>query len=302
MQPPVAGVGSRSLMPFPVPGKGGARHISMPAPARYTQPMTAHASRPSTEPPVVLVTAGASGIGRTIAESFLAEGCRVHICDIDPEAVDEFSTANPGAVARVADVADAAMVEQLFAHLAGEDGRLDVLVNNAGIAGPVARAEDITPEDWDRTLAVNLGGHFLCARQAIPLMKRQGGGSIIMIASSAAFFGCPLRSPYAASKWGLLGLTKTLAMELGPAGIRVNAICPGSVEGRRIDAVIDSDARSQGRTRDEIRASYLRQNSLRTFVSPQDVANMVMFLASESGARISGQAIGLDGNTETFAI
>ena len=251
---------------------------------------------------VVLVTAGANGIGRVMAESFLANGCSVHVCDIDAVAIDDFLNANPGSTATLADVADPAMVESVFEDLQSHYGRLDVLVNNAGISGPVAAVEDISPEDWDRTIAVDLSGHFYCIRKAVPMLKQAGGGSLITIASSAAFMGCPLRAPYSASKWGLIGLTRTLAMELGPFGIRVNAICPGSVKGRRIKAVIEEDARSQGKTIDEIKQRYLKQNSMHTFVEPQDVANMALFLASDLGAKVSGQALGLDGNTESFSL
>ena len=251
---------------------------------------------------VVLVTAGANGIGRTIAESFIANRCKVHVCDIDPAAIDDFLHANPGSSATLADVADPAMVETVFTDLESRYGHLDVLVNNAGIAGPVAAVEDIDPADWDRTVAVDLSSHFYCIRKAVPMLKQRGGGSIITIASSAAFMGCPLRAPYSASKWGLVGLTRTLAMELGPFGIRVNAICPGSVEGKRIKAVIADEAREQDKTVIEVTQRYLKQNSLRTFVAGLDVANMALFLASDLGAKVSGQALGLDGNTESFAL
>jgi NAD(P)-dependent dehydrogenase (short-subunit alcohol dehydrogenase family) len=250
---------------------------------------------------VILVTAGASGIGRTIAETFLSHAGRVHVCDIDSSAIDDFLDANPGASASVADVSDPAMVDALFADVEERHGALDVLINNAGIAGPTQLLEDIEPADWNRTLAVNLNGHFYCARRAIPLLKRSAGGSIIGISSSAGLFGCPSRAPYAASKWALIGLTKTLAMELGPFGIRVNAICPGSVEGKRIEQVIEREAREQGRTPDEIRNAYLRQTSMRRFIDAQDVANMALFLASDSGKSISGQAIGVDGHTESLS-
>ena len=250
----------------------------------------------------VLITAAASGIGRRIAESFLRQDCSVHICDVDQVAIDQFLTANPSATATLADVADPVMIDRVFEDLESNYDGLDILVNNAGVAGPVAAAEDIDPEDWERTIAVNLSSHFLFARKAIPLLKQSGGGSIISIASSAAFHGCPLRTPYAASKWSLIGLTKTLAMELGPFGIRVNAVCPGSVDGERIQAVMEKDAQSQGKTIEEIRDGYLRQSSMRTFVAADDVANMILFLVSGSGAKISGQALGLDGHTESFAI
>jgi NAD(P)-dependent dehydrogenase (short-subunit alcohol dehydrogenase family) len=176
-----------------------------------------------------------------------------------------------------------------------------VLINNAGIAGPTARTENIDPEDWDRTIAVSLSGQFYCSREAIPLLRESDNGSIINIASNASFFGFPLRLPYTASKWALLGITKTLAMELGPAGIRVNAICPGSVNGPRIDRVIEKDAQEQGRTVDDIRTVYARQSSMRKFAEADDVAELAYFLASGAGAMISGQAIGVDGHTESLS-
>ncbi len=249
---------------------------------------------------VVMISAGAAGIGSVIAENFLAHGCHVHICDIDADAISEFLKRNPGASATRADISNVAQVEDVFDDLAGRYGRLDVLVNNAGIAGPTAHVEDIEPADWDRTVAVDLNGHFYCTRMAIPLLK-VSRGSIINIASNAAFSGCPGRAAYTASKWAIVGLTKTLAMELGPDGIRVNAICPGSVDGERVNAVIERDAKKRGQTVETIRDVYLRQSSLRTFVSPQDVANLALFLASDLGPKISGQAIGLDGHTETLA-
>ena len=215
---------------------------------------------------VVLVTAGASGIGRTIAETFLSHACRVHVCDIDSSAIDDFLGANPGAGASLADVSNVAMVDSLFNELEERYGHLDVLVNNAGIAGPTLPLEEIEPAEWNRTVEVNLNGHFYCARRAIPLLKKSAAGSIIEISSTAGLFGCPSRAPYSASKWALIGLTKTLAMELGPFGIRVNAICPGSVEGRRIEQVIECEASEQGRTFDEIRNAYLRQTSLQRFI------------------------------------
>jgi NAD(P)-dependent dehydrogenase (short-subunit alcohol dehydrogenase family) len=263
---------------------------SMPQPA---SPVTNEQKR-------VLVTAGAGGIGRVIAEALLAENYRVHVCDIDSAAIDSFLHANPEAGATLADVADPAQVDRVFAELADAHDHLDILVNNAGIAGPTAHVEDIEPVDWDKTISVNLNGHFYCTRQAVPMLKAANGGSIITIASNAAFFGCSLRAPYVASKWALVGLTKTLAMELGPFGIRVNAICPSSVEGDRIDAVIERDAVRRGKSTEDVREMYMRQSSMRSFVSAEDVANLALFLASDKSAKISGQALGLDGHTESL--
>jgi NAD(P)-dependent dehydrogenase (short-subunit alcohol dehydrogenase family) len=255
----------------------------------------------TTSAPVALITAGAAGIGRAIAEAFVSQGRRVHVCDIDQSAIDAFLQANPEASATLADIADVAQVDQVFAELADRHGRLDILVNNAGIAGPTAHIEDIETTDWDQTIAVNLNGQFYCTRRAVPMLKASGGGSIINMSSSVAFSGCPMRAPYTAAKWAVIGFTKTLAMELGPDGIRVNAICPGSVEGPRIDAVIERDAQRRGKSAAEIRELYLRQSSLRSFISAEDVANLAVFLASDAGAKISGQALGLDGHTESLA-
>ena len=247
---------------------------------------------------VVLVTAGAAGIGRCIAESFLAQQCRVHVCDINTEAISSFRDANPTASATEADVGEASQVEMVFSELQERYGRLDVLVNNAGIAGPTARVEDIAIEE--QTINVDLNGPFYCTRQAVPLLKRNGG-SIINMASNAALFGCPQRSPYTAAKWALHGLTKTWAMELGASGIRVNALCPGSVDGPRIDAVIERDAAKRGVSTTAVRDIYAQQSSMGIFVQAQDIANMALFLASDLGATISGQAIAIDGHTESLS-
>jgi NAD(P)-dependent dehydrogenase (short-subunit alcohol dehydrogenase family) len=249
---------------------------------------------------IVLVTAGASGIGRTISELFLSRGCQVHVCDIEQSHIDDFIEANPAASGTRADVAIAGDVEHVFSDLGNRHGRLDVLVNNAGVAGPTANIEDISPEEWNRTIAVNLGGQFLCSRLAVPFLKKSGG-AIINIASNVAFTGCPYRAPYAASKWAVVGLTKTLAMELGKFAIRVNALCPCSVEGERIEAVLERDADRLGKSVDEVRSIYQRQSSLRQFVSPEDIAESTFFFASDAARNISGQVIGVDGHTESLA-
>jgi NAD(P)-dependent dehydrogenase (short-subunit alcohol dehydrogenase family) len=251
--------------------------------------------------PVALITGGAAGIGRAIAGRFAAEGWHAHVCDADPAAVQRFLDEVPSASGSVADVSRVSDVDVLFDAVTSRYGRLDVLVNNAGVSGPTAPVEDITPADWDRTVAVDLNGQFYCTRRAVPMLKAAGGGSIILISSSAAFFGYPLRTPYTACKWALIGFMKTLAMELGPHRIRVNAICPGSVRGPRIDGVIERDAAKRGLGAAEIRRVYERQTSLRSFVSAEDIANAAFFLASDQGAMISGQALGVDGHTESLS-
>lgn len=247
---------------------------------------------------VVLVTAGAAGIGRCIAETYLKHGCNVHICDIAQASIDDFLTANPAATASVADISNPSQVDQLFVDIDSAYKRLNILINNAGIAGPTAAVEEIAIDDWNTTININLNGQFYITRLAVPLIKKSGGGSIVNISSNAALFGCPLRSPYTAAKWALIGLTKTWAMELGPNNIRVNALCPGSVNGPRIEQVIAKDAEQRGLGVESVRDIYQRQSSIRKFVDAQDVANMALFLSSDLGANISGQAIGVDGHTE----
>jgi NAD(P)-dependent dehydrogenase (short-subunit alcohol dehydrogenase family) len=249
----------------------------------------------------VLITGAASGIGRSIAEAFIADGAQVHICDASSDRIAEFLAANPSATATLADVSDPADVDRVFADFSEKYDELDILINNAGISGPSAAVEDVATDAWDQCIAVNLSGAFYMTNRAVPLLKQAGGGSIINMSSSAGLFGTPMRSPYAASKWGLIGLTKTWAMELGPHNIRVNAVCPGCVSGPRIDGVIDRDARERGVTPEEIRNVYQRQSSMRTFVSPEEIADTVLFLASEKARKISGQAMSVDGHTETLA-
>lgn len=247
---------------------------------------------------VALITAGASGIGRCIADTFMQAGAQVHICDNDEQALAEFLSSRPTASGSLADISQPAEVDRLFADIKERYGALHMLVNNAGIAGPTAAVEDIDDHAWERTVAVDLNGQFYVTRRAVPLLKAAGSAAIVNIASNAAFFGFPLRSPYTACKWAMIGLTKTWAMELGPYGIRVNAVCPGSVEGSRIDTVIQRDAQERGVSVEAVREVYARQSSLRCFVEPEDVANMTLFLASSLGAKLSGQAIGIDGHTE----
>lgn len=249
----------------------------------------------------VVITAAAQGIGRAMAEAFLAAGARVHICDLDAERLTAFSDAAPALGTTLADVAASDEVARLFAEAEDRLGGLDVLINNAGIAGPAGPIEDCALEDWRRTLAVGLDGAFHCLRQAVPLLKAAGAGSIINISSTAGLMGYPLRAPYTAAKWALVGLTKSLAVELGPFGIRVNAICPGSVDGPRMDSVIAAEAAARGRTPEQVRESYMRNVSLRTFIDARDIAETALFLASDAGAKISGQALAVDGHTESLA-
>ncbi len=184
------------------------------------------------------------------------------------------------------------------AHLGG----LDVLVNNAGIAGPTGPVESLDIAAWDRTMAVNINAQFYCARRGVPLIKAVGGGLIVNLSSNAGLVGFPLRTPYAASKWAVIGFSKTLAMELGGDRIRVNAICPGPVEGERIDNVIQAFADARGMSFESMRVAYVRQNSLRTMFQAQDIADLVIFLCTPAGRKLSGQALAIDGNTESLRV
>ncbi len=249
----------------------------------------------------VVVTAGAAGIGRAIAVGFHQAGARVHVCDVDDSCLAALAEENPEIGLSRADVSDPDQVARLFEDAERCLGGLDVLINNAGIAGPTGPTEDCGIEDWRQTLAVNLDGAFLCLRHAIPMIKAAGAGSIVNISSTAGRYGYPLRAPYVASKWALVGLTKTLAIELGPHGIRANAVCPGSIDGPRMDRVIAAEATARGTSEAEVRAVYMRQTSLRTFVDAADIAEMVLFLCSDAGARISGQAMTVDGHTESLS-
>jgi NAD(P)-dependent dehydrogenase (short-subunit alcohol dehydrogenase family) len=249
----------------------------------------------------VLVTAGGAGIGRAIVAAFLAERARVCICDIDAVALAATKEAHPELGASRTDVADEGAVDAMFRSIEQAFGGLDVLVNNAGIAGPTGPIEALDPAEWRRCVAVNLDGAFLCVRRAVPLLKAAGGGAIINISSTAGLMGYPLRTPYASAKWAIVGLTKSLAIELGPYGIRVNAICPGSVEGARMARVIAAEAAARGESEEEVRQGYVRTTSMRSFIAPEDIAAMALFLGSDLGASISGQAIAVDGNTETLS-
>jgi NAD(P)-dependent dehydrogenase (short-subunit alcohol dehydrogenase family) len=248
----------------------------------------------------VVITAGASGIGYNIAQGFAAKGAKVFVCDIDREMVDKVNNVETDIHAFVANVGEYNEVVAFFKFVKTYTNSIDVLVNNAGIAGPTAKVEEVKPEEWDQTIAVTLNGIFYNTKQAIPMLRNAKGGSIINISSSAAFFGFPYRTPYTASKWGIIGFTKTIAMELGPEGIRVNAICPGSVSGNRIDSVIRKEAELRRITFNDVKSGYERQVSLRTFIDADDVTNAILFMCSEYGNKISGQALGVDGHTETL--
>lgn len=243
-----------------------------------------------------VVTGGAGGAGLDMTLALREAGADVVVCDIDPAAIE--AAQGLGLTAVLADVSTEAGVEALFALAEARFGPVEVLINNVGISGPTAGVGDIALADWERTLAANLTSQFLCIRRAAPAMRRIGSGCIINISSGSAKVGLPLRTPYVVSKAAVLSLTTTLARELGPAGVRVNAILPGAIRGERIQRIIREKAAALDVAAPDYEASLLRYISLRTMVDPEDLAAMAVFLASPAGRRITGQCIGVDGNIE----
>jgi len=247
----------------------------------------------------VLVTAGASGIGAVIARAFHEAGSHVHVCDIDRAALDRLNAEAPGITGSMADASVAGDVDLVFDDVQGTLGGLDVLVNNCGIAGPTGPIESIDGAGWERTVAVNLNSQYYFARRAVPLLKQSAANpSLIAMGSVAGRLGYALRTPYASTKWAIVGLMKSLAIELGPHGIRVNAILPGTVEGERMRGVIAARAAAAGVSVEAMGQQYLNKISLRRMVSADDVAALALFLCSPAARNLTGQSISVDGNLE----
>lgn len=241
----------------------------------------------------VLITGGASGIGRAMAEAFLANDAKVHVADIEGEPPE-------GCSYSMLDVSDATAVDHLFDDVLAEMEGLDVLCANVGITGPVGPVEDIGIEDWDQTMAVNVRSAFLCCRRAVPILRQVGGGSILLTSSTAGITGLPLRSPYSASKYAVIGLSDTLAMELGEFGIRVNTLCPGAVDGDRVRGVVSAESDLTGVPVDDLRSAIEDHFSMRSFVEGRDIAAMAVFLASPAARYVNGQTISVDGGLESL--
>ena len=239
----------------------------------------------------VLITAGASGIGRAMGEAFADAGFQVWVTDVDAAGLADLPQTWHGRQVSATD-------EVAMADVIAQMGRIDVLCANAGIAGPTALVEDVALDDFRACVSVNLEGAFIAAKHAAPLMKAARSGAIVITSSTAGIYGYPNRAPYAAAKWAMIGLMKTLAMELGPFGIRANAICPGSVEGPRMEGVLAREAVAKGMTRDQVYDGYASGTSMRSFVEARDVANMAVFLGSDGARLVSGQVIAVDGHTE----
>lgn len=247
----------------------------------------------------VLVTAGASGIGRAIAVAFARAGAKVHITDISNSAIGDAVAHIPGLGGTAGDASSPKDVDRAVEEVRTRFGGLDVLINNVGVAGPTGRLEDYADEDVGRTIDVNLKSHFYFLNRSLPLLRGSSRNpSVIAMSSVAGRLGYGFRTPYAATKWAIVGLVKSLAVELGPAGVRANAILPGVVKGPRMDRVIADRARAEGVSFEAMRNSYLSKISLRRMVEAEDVANLALFLSCDLARNITGQAISVDGNVE----
>jgi len=249
-------------------------------------------------PQRVLITAGAAGIGREFARAFAATGARVFVCDIDANALAAIAQEIPGLIARPCNMARRADIERMVPDAVQNLGGLDVLINNAGISGMTLPVVDYPPDDWDKVVAVNLTAIFDVTRLAIPHLKLSKAGVIINMSSVAGRYGFANRSPYAATKWAVIGFTKTLAIELGSCGIRANAIAPGAVEGDRIERVFAGRAQISGRSIEEVRAAAMAEQSIKAMIDPKDIAALAVFLASDAAKSISGQVLPIDNDRQ----
>jgi|TARA_B110000196_G_scaffold285862_1_gene269215 NAD(P)-dependent dehydrogenase (short-subunit alcohol dehydrogenase family) len=248
----------------------------------------------------IIISAGADGIGLSIAQFCLNEGATVYVSDINKDKLsnlEKHQLYNKKLFINNLDAKNYIQVEDYFNELGKNIEFINGLINNVGIAGPTGRLEELSHEDWVNTINVNINSHFYFSKFSIPYLKKNGG-SIINLSSTAGLFGFPLRTPYASSKWATIGLTKSLAMELGEFNIRVNAICPGSVEGDRINKVINAKAKNLGVSSLDLKKDFESMISLKSFVTKEDIADMAVFLLSDQAKKISGQVMTVDGNTE----
>lgn len=246
----------------------------------------------------VLITAGAGGIGLAIAKAFVANGARVHIADVNAEAVAAIVAENENITGSVGDISNAADLDVLFKDVAEQLGGLDVLINNAGIAGATAPATEYPIDTWAAVVNINLTGTLMVTQRAIPLLKESEAGSILVMSSLAGRFGYPNRIAYSTTKWGLVGFTKTLALELGASGITANTIHPGAVDGPRMGSVLAGRAEVNGTTIEEETNKALDNQSIRKFIDPNDIAQLALFLAGPHARTISGQMFPIDGDSK----
>jgi len=247
----------------------------------------------------VIISAGASGIGWAITKICLSKGATVYLCDIDAKNINKTKKHplnNKRLFTYECDASDEYDVENFFDKVIKKTKKINALINNVGIAGPTGAIEKLSSEDWEKTLKVNVVSHFYFTKLAIPMLKKNREGSIINVSSGAGIMGFPLRSPYAASKWAVVGMTKTLAMELGKFKIRVNAICPGTIKGNRMVRVIRDKANFLKMSKKKIEKEFISMASMNCWIYEEDISKFCSFLISDDAERISGQVIGVDGN------
>ena len=248
----------------------------------------------------IIISAGASGIGWETAKICLSKGATVFVCDIDAKSIKKIKK-HPLIKKKLftyeCDASDEYEVSEFFNQIKKKTKKIDALINNVGVAGPTGNIEKLNSDDWEQTLKINVISHFYFTKLAIPMLKKNKGGSIINISSTAGIMGFALRSPYAASKWAVIGMTKTMAIELGKFKIRVNAVCPGTIKGNRMTRVIRDKAKFLKVSKKFIENDFLSMSSINSWVSQTDIGNICSFLISNKSERISGQVIPVDGNT-----
>lgn len=249
----------------------------------------------------VFISAGGSGIGRCIAEAFLNNDDEVFVCDINAQSLEQFQKDYPKLHIYACDLAEPEQIKLMFTEAIKKLGHLDVLVNNTGISGPTIAADELSFDDWNTVINLNLNSTFLITQLAIPLLKQSGAGVIINMSSIAGRLGYPYRLAYSTSKWGLIGFTKTLSMELGADNIRVNAILPGAVDGDRVQRVLQARADVAQSSLEKVTQNALKNQSLKYFVNPKHIADLCLFLASDSGRSISGQILPIDGDKQCLS-
>ena len=249
----------------------------------------------------IIISAGASGIGWATTKICLSRGAFVYICDIDLKSLNKIrkhSLNNKRLFSYNCDASNEEEVSNFFNQIKKKTNKIDALINNVGVAGPTGSLEKLNSRDWENTLHTDVNSHFYFTKRAIPLIKKSKNGSIINMSSTAGVLGFPLRSPYAASKWAIIGITKTLAMELGKFNIRVNAVCPGTIKGDRMKRVIRDKAKFTKISRKSIEKDFISMSSMKQWILEDDIGKMCAFLISDDSSKVSGQVISVDGNTE----
>ncbi len=249
----------------------------------------------------IIISAGASGIGWATAKICLSRGALVYMCDLNIKLLNKIkkhSLNNKRLFSYKCDASNENEVSNFFKQIKKKTNKIDALINNVGVAGPTGSLEKLNSKDWENTLHTDINSHFYFTKRAIPLIKKSKNGSIINISSTAGILGFPLRSPYAASKWAIIGITKTLAMELGKFNIRVNAVCPGTIKGERMKRVIRDKAKFTKISKKTIEKDFISMTSMKQWILEDDIGKMCSFLISDDSSKVSGQVISVDGHTE----